>query len=350
MQHLLVPNNCVGEAIIKVPYLGLVQYDEGGFFGYLERKGVREADVVDFRCQEEDAAFKLSYIQEWLFFGALHEFATLCDVCVDLRSFIEVDGEGTKWITTLPLKEFASRIVYSNARVFPPKDLSSLGISESWSHIVSNRPIFMVAALTSKFGIPEELQSERCVRVNRLMKKANSLDIWHISPNQNLTLPQCHILWSIGVLLESIQYMSLLCFGKQPEMSPRLDLEYVASDMRRRGWCPSRLNDKKPNLSPSLTYLLSSLASSDHRMHQECSSIKCSERPLALTKPNVGHDAKTCDGSCSAICVNEHEIVRILTKGEYPIIKISLDTFGDFHLTALTAEKDSRYIAISHVW
>ena len=189
MQHLPLPEDCISEAVVKVPYIGHVQYDEGGFFGYLDRKGIQEADIIDFRCQEEHVALKLSYLQEWLFFGALHEFATLSDVSLDLKSSIEADGESATWITTLPLKDFASRLVYTNAKAFTPSDWTSRGISESWSDIVSHRPIFMVAGLSSNFVIPQELQRERRQKVGRLLRKACGLDIWQDSLNNLLTSP-----------------------------------------------------------------------------------------------------------------------------------------------------------------
>ena len=143
--------------------------------------------------------------------------------------------------------------------------------------------------------------------------------------------------------------MSGLCYGEQPEAFPPLNLEQVFSDMRRRGWCPARVIDKKSTQSPSLIYMLSSLASFDHRKHEECTDIKCLETPLALTKSNVGHDTKTCDGVCYMVCVNESEVVRILIDGDYPLIKISTNIVGKFCLTALPAGKSSEYIAISHV-
>ena len=348
MEHLPRPESCVPEAEVRIPYLGIARYDKKGFFGYLHRNGVEEADIIDFQSHDDRSDWRLSHLQEWLFFGSVHEFSRTCGVPLDLDSLVETE-ETTSWITTRPLIGFTTRLVYSNARSYSPANWTSLVPSEPWSAILMYRPMLVVACLTLRFGIPEKVQIERRRKLGELLKKVKSLPIWLNSPNQPSTMKQRHVLWSIGVLLESIHYISQLCYGKQPETPPHLDLDYVSDDMRSRGWCSSRLSDKMSCISASARYMLGLLPSFDLRKHETCTGIRCFENPLTMTKPNIGHDEQTCQGSCVMACADEAEVVEILIQGDYPAIKISIDAAGKFCLSAVPASTASEYVAISHV-
>ena len=349
MEHLPLPDVCAPNAKVRVPYLGIVRYDKKGFYDYLQRSGVREADIVDFRCQDDRSDLRLSYLQEWLFFGSLHEFSVITEVALDLDAFTEIE-ETTRWITTRPLIDFATRLVYTNARSYLPANWSSLVPSESWSAILMHRPMLVIACLTQRFGIPEAVQIERRRKLGELLRKIKSLPIWQTSPNQPCTASQRHILWSIGILLESIHYISQLCYGAQPETPPHLDLDYVFQKMKSCGWCPSRVSHKMSYTSASARYMLSLLPSFDHRRHESCTEIRCLETPLVMTKPNIGHDEHTCQGFCLLACVDESKVVEILIQGDYPLIKISVDEAGNVCLAAVPASTAPGYIAISHVW
>ena len=159
----------------------------------------------------------------------------------------------------------------------------------------------------------------------------------------------CYHKWSISVLLESLENIGRLCFGRQGVISPRLDLDSVAAGMRCGGWCPSRFS-QITHLSPSLLYYLSLLPSFDDRDHRECTAFRCLDAPLATTKLGPGCHEKICLGSCVMAGMEESKIVAILAGGDYPVIKISVDEHGTPYLEALAARESIKYVAISHVW
>ena len=191
--------------------------------------------------------------------------------------------------------------------------------------------------------------AEHQLRMSEILQKVNSLTPWQPCPKPPMTSSQWRILWSISVLLEFLENISMLCFGPQRVTSPRLDFDIIPVDMRHVGWCPSRFSQLNP-LSPSLLYCLSLLPSVDHRGHTGCTAIRCLDVPLTRTRPNPGHVEKTCGGRCAMAGVEESEIVAILARNDYPVIKVCLDEHGTPHLEAVDVRNVTSYVAISKVW
>ena len=349
MDHLPLPSDHALASKTRVPYLGLARYDNGGFHGFPERIGTRESDVVELQRDDDSKDWRLSCLQEWLFFGSLHEFSTVWKVSVDLGSFVETDEKGAAYITTRPLIAFARNVVHANAVAYAPGNWSSLVPSEPWEKVMSQRSLFEIACLALRFGMPQEVQSENQQRMRDFLQKLNDLSLWQPYPKISKTSLQWRIVWSISTLLETLENISRLCFGPQGVSSPRLDVDFVTADMRRGGWCPSRFS-QITHLSPSLLYYISLLSSFDHRGHTACTSLRCLEAPLASTTPNPGHDEEKCHGSCAMLGVEESQIVAILAGGDYPVINVCFSENVKPHLEATAAKSSTGYVAISHVW
>jgi hypothetical protein len=80
MDHLNTPEGWRPQAR-DVPYLGLaLKYDELGFDGFPERYNL-ESDVLisSHSILQWQAEWIESFIQEWLWFGLMDEFAKACD-------------------------------------------------------------------------------------------------------------------------------------------------------------------------------------------------------------------------------------------------------------------------------
>ena len=349
MDHLPLSSDPIPAFIVKVPHIGLAQYDKGGFDGFLDRIDLPEEDVVDFQRDDGLKDWRLSCLQEWLFFGSLHEFSKSWNVPLDLESFIESDNMGTAYITTRPLIGFAKSVVHANANAYAPSNWSSLAPLEPWKNVMAHRPLFEIACLTQRLGMPQEVQRENQRKMSGVVQKVNNLRPWQPNSKTTMTSSQWRIVWSISVLLESLANISLVCFGSQRLTSPRLDFDIIPAGMRREGWCPSRFS-QLTHLSPSLLYCLRLLPSFDHRGHTGCTTIRCLDVPLTTIRPNPGHDEKTCGGSCAMAGVKESEIVAILIGNDYPVIKICFDEHGTPHLGAVAARNNPGYVAISHVW
>lgn len=98
MDHLPVQSDIAVASIMKVQYLELLQYDQKGFYGYPERIGIRETDIINFQHDDDSKHWKLS---------CLHEFSETWNIPLDLSSFVETDNTGAPFITTRPLIHLA---------------------------------------------------------------------------------------------------------------------------------------------------------------------------------------------------------------------------------------------------
>lgn len=85
MEHLNIPPSCRPQAT-TVPYIGVAPtYDRKGFYGFPERHGIDVEVLLSGAATSEDTSpehtsmhsiHTESLLQEWLWFGVLHEFAT----------------------------------------------------------------------------------------------------------------------------------------------------------------------------------------------------------------------------------------------------------------------------------
>lgn len=122
MDHLPIPESCKSRAIV-VPYLGLApKYDRKGFDGFPERHGLVSRQItnstIEFIESIEKAfgregtppptrAYAESFLQEWLWFGLLHEFEIACNISIDTNDFIRSDISGSgRTVNTEPLLRY----------------------------------------------------------------------------------------------------------------------------------------------------------------------------------------------------------------------------------------------------
>lgn len=94
MDHLIIPPSCQRHRR-TVPYLGIApKYDRRGFDGFPERAGFSQSALLQLaegegrdlsRELDADPALIESLLQEWLWFGALHEFEIVCGMNYDPR-------------------------------------------------------------------------------------------------------------------------------------------------------------------------------------------------------------------------------------------------------------------------
>lgn len=69
-----------------------------------------------------------------------------------------------------------------------------------------------------------------------------------------------------------------------------------------------------------------------------------------MTKSSLGHEDRTCHGSCAMAGVQESDVLATLDEGHYPVIEVCLGEDGMPCLKAVPAKGCSKYVAISHVW
>jgi hypothetical protein len=109
MDFMPAPNNDQ-RATWEVPYIGNVRYDSQGFHGFLERNGWNEQRLLESFTQQKFHRFGQSVMQEWLYFGVLHEFADICQVPINLNEFVGIGSDGRRIVTGKSLPEYMARV------------------------------------------------------------------------------------------------------------------------------------------------------------------------------------------------------------------------------------------------
>jgi hypothetical protein len=129
MDHLPIPLSCRSRAL-SVPYLGLASpYDRKGFDGFPERHGVDSKQLMALTRERNGEVFQEvpaaitpfeyveSFMQEWLWFGLLHEFEMECGLEMDVAAFIQpaVYSHG-RVLTTKTLIAYIGAVVIDKPR------------------------------------------------------------------------------------------------------------------------------------------------------------------------------------------------------------------------------------------
>ncbi|MCJ1433848.1 hypothetical protein MMC27_003213 [Xylographa pallens] len=155
MDHLDIPPSCQPNAM-TVPFLGLAPvYDRKGFEGFPERHGFDKDKLLSLRKSSGEtwidgkvyaSAWVESFLQEWLWFGMLHEFELFCGLEMNRDDYIRSDytgKESSRIINTTPLFPYLRAVVidhlirrgvpldlqvgdWVNVKVSEQKDLTSV--------------------------------------------------------------------------------------------------------------------------------------------------------------------------------------------------------------------------------
>lgn len=106
---------------VKVPFLGVL-YDGSDFSTYPQSKGWDTEQLLSGWLGERLGADAESFLQSWLFFGALSEVFGTVGIELDQEDFVRSDASGNKWITTRARRDYIT-LWACLTRPGPPKKL-----------------------------------------------------------------------------------------------------------------------------------------------------------------------------------------------------------------------------------
>ena len=106
MDHLAIPKNPAGP-LLQIPYICDRQYRGGPFLDYPERHGVSMHHFAETRSSELTHEKRKGFIQEWFFFGVLHEMYGEFSISDD--DFISTRDDGIRILNTSQLNGLARR-------------------------------------------------------------------------------------------------------------------------------------------------------------------------------------------------------------------------------------------------
>ncbi len=137
----------------KVPRIGRVLYDNGGFHGFLERQGTTRQALLQIAPGDPSELTMISVAQEWLIFALLHETSRTLGSEIDLSAFL--DSASRKYITTESLPTFTRNLILN--RAVRPLDIDST----AYNTMLASRSLEFIALLSTASRPEAELESER---------------------------------------------------------------------------------------------------------------------------------------------------------------------------------------------
>ena len=272
------------------------------------------------------------FIQTWLYFGLLVEFA-----CIDLSEFggsQVVDEQGLKDIID---GIYEATLVRDGETTYVSLDTDCLN-----SLLHSTRP-----------RIPKDLEIRKkyydhlnlCLSYTSSMLASIPKEFNHAVKCSIAALAEL-LMWTVHVAFQMLGLKSK--FGRF--WSTGFFNEEIKNSMKSHGWCPSDITRAVAKYkSVQGLYVCQmmdkSLPSRDHR---NCSETVCKYFQVVMEAYQMRHQDDSC--CCSPLQVDSGALETILRKKNvFPVLRFK----GDLHdLTVELVEStlDVPYVAISHVW
>ena len=355
----------------NVERLALVRYDEGGFEGFLARIGTSENDLLRGLKDDSDPERVLSFYQEWLFFGVLHEFKDICPDVFSIEKVVEKSKNGVEGTETISfgslvnmLRRFCTKFVRGGLPegTISGQDGGTDSFANVWPSILTgiensnSRRVFR--EIETHLASVSQQALDAAYRFHDIIAAH-----WTEDPNSPLNyFPQ--MLVSLEILLETLRVVQSLLAGKirAPFLRAEFPINvlYMRGRMLNHGWCSSRTNGvlSQSHGSGSVNYLLSLLPSFDSRDHGGCSIVSCNVGPTSTISELNKHPwfqgfPRRQHLDTTAV------IVAILKGNSFPIIRTKSHSLAQRFKRTLRAEwpfelveyqHEMQYVAISHVW
>ncbi|KAK5292573.1 hypothetical protein LTR99_010321 [Exophiala xenobiotica] len=320
----------------QIPYLRtdnspVLEYDNQGFSDFPFRAGFDKTSLFEGRLRTDLAQQDQSvaqFVQQWLYFGLLsagmsHTFA-MTDL---LQDFTQMSPEtGGRVITTRHLDRY---LVQWRDRLNPDQVKRNSDTVQRLDTIL------------------DETQRH----VARYMCRGGEETAKH--PMRKHTDISLSIM-ALGVVFTRAKLR--IWPGSRPFAWQRSEL--VLSRMTDAGWCPSDISMLEKLMTPSGMYYASLLRprmAQHNHLQAGCNADTCNVMNISAAEKAEYKTVHTqeCSGSCIWKDVPEEQLTNILAKSDgLPVVRVEVKPDGDIDLimTALKLEKDSDYVAISHVW
>ncbi|OJD35959.1 het domain protein [Diplodia corticola] len=329
MDHLLVPKHPARPAP-KVRYYCRQEYDGGDFLTYPERMGwIDDGDTWLDLSDSHDVDEASAFLQQWLFFGLLHEFF---GELADFSAFIETDS--------------SSGIVYVHTRELLP-------MARAW--LERERA--------------EKRLALQGARLKQCLKKTYS--IYHAVTDEQDEFLDPYLQLSLVATSRFLTHVASLLYPDEFPQAPwtlpcvkfdegRLanakdvnnDMDILGVEMVQSGWCPRQVGIAE-RCSFETYYFCSRLRMGrppDAPRHDSCTQLQC----LALQVESGTYATKHVRPGCSCpwLSPSTDAVCAILRAGRIPLVAFdpSTDTLALSSTTTTTSPPPPRYTALSHIW
>jgi hypothetical protein len=253
-----------------------------------------------------------TFLQVWLFFGALHEIFGQAPV----NDFVQQGQNGMK-VTTSRLEDYLRRW----AETYESKP------SQQKQIMMDKSTVYLIAAFQFLHGHARY---------------------------QEAASPRPEIWLSINGLLDTVTYRLKCLHGLSRDGGPPIIYQTAGGGALRtymlgQGWCPSEIERLAQNHTLNEFYFAATMDRHDRAMdHSCCSEIVCLASQVDEKTYKTKHTTDTC--CCKFIGPLEEQLYSILDAGGNPVAR--LPSIIDMNTSCLEVfdSRDVQYTAISHVW
>ena len=346
MEHLPLPKDVASPGPTLVPYVCREAYDGGPFSTYSSRRKGPDALEPAKRSEYTNYTSLISmpiaeleeFLQTWLFFGLLEE--VFKELFIPSAYVTEVRTKKERGL----LSRFTSWLAIGQRRILTTSQL--VPMVEAWMKQVQ---------LSTEAADNQRAQYEHiaeCLRVTSVILQAVRSSM---RPDFNPVIRSC--LASVGELLEQAANQA---YGIENLIEDNLcpgtwwsfyDFDQGLAQMKDNGICPFEIHRVRYQVMTLQThhYWTWMQKGTPSTRHQNCTDTACRANYSNLGEYVGKHRYDDCQ--CTNFSIDVDEVIRILSRGSLPILRIVPGSnLDELHVSVEEATDNLNYVALSHVW
>jgi hypothetical protein len=360
MDHLPIPERFRSQ-VPPVPWLQHAPpYDRNGFEGFPERIGMSE-DVIMAEISAEwpsdrppggppmiagvpHREYIESVLQEWLWFGPMHEFEIACGVGKDdADGSFTVMRDGKLVLDTTPLGAYVRKVLIVELSK-PPLSWDQERLKKMSSTMLMAERERVLFGSTSEQARMKYAQTT--TGITRSLQRVR--DMTRIVLDQIRPILRFEIVMSIDILCSTLRHLVEELWSQPIHLRPssRFYTIEFQGKMLSQNWCPARIEPLTIEDLP-FRYIFSLLPSSAQVSHTSCDRRACRRRPK--DPGNVKPSHLTSDCECEVISFDETALIGVLQRGGNPGVLKVLSQNGRVSYKIVDI-RGRDFIAISHVF
>ncbi|KUJ12058.1 uncharacterized protein LY89DRAFT_673847 [Mollisia scopiformis] len=316
---------------ISVPFIGETEYDGLEFASYPTRRGFDLDRLLQGDLQGRSTEAVASFLQDWLYFGFMHE---LLGIEIQRGDFVRTDDAGREWITAqkLPGLLYLVRQQIEIEKALPYYT----------AEFIKKRNQRVADCLSLEYHVWEQL--------SRL--PANPLP-----PEVSLSIQFLAITLQVGVT-------QLLMSKSAGQLAYRNDIPwerglhfritrspFLTDRMVKQGWCPIVIEQIRSHSNVVGQYYASLLGPPLRKLDHSCCSKddKDCQGIAQLRSLKLGHETENCQ--CQILTVDHTKLHAIINEHEIPILRLVEENgVPTLDVISSSSEPGLEYTAMSHVW
>ena len=341
-----LPKDVVSPGPSLVPYVCREAYDDGAFLTYAYRRKGLDALASVTRSQINDYSWLTSmpiveledFLQTWLFFGLLKEIFKEAFIPSAYVTEVETKTDRGLLYACTSFLVMEQRKVLTTSRLVP--------MVETWMKQVQ---------LSTEATENQRAQYKHiadCLRLTSAILQA----VWSsMRPDFNPVIRSC--IASVGEFIGQAAnkaYGIDKCF--ENNLCPLTwlflyDFEHGLAQLKENEICPSEIHRVRNQTMNIQTYHYWTWMRKGipGRRHQDCTETACRANCNDPGEYVAKHRRDDCQ--CGNFSVDVDEVIRILSRGSLPILRIVPGSnLDELYVKIEEATDGLKYVALSHVW